>query len=50
MEKNSTKVALVTGAASGLGFELALLLANNHYSLILVDIDSEKLEEAKRII
>lgn len=47
MENNLTKTALVTGAASGLGFELALLLAQDEYDLILVDVDSEKLENAK---
>ncbi|WP_400077592.1 SDR family NAD(P)-dependent oxidoreductase [Winogradskyella sp. R77965] len=50
MERNNTKTALVTGAASGLGFELALLLAKDEYDLILIDIDSEKLELAKRTI
>ncbi|MFD2915842.1 SDR family NAD(P)-dependent oxidoreductase [Psychroserpens luteus] len=45
--ENNTKTALVTGAASGLGFELALLLAKDGYHLILIDIDSKKLEEAK---
>lgn len=47
---NSPKTALVTGAASGLGFELALLLAKAAYQLILIDIDSEKLEQAKHTI
>lgn len=47
MEKNSTKTALVTGAASGLGFELALLLAKDAYNLILIDINAEKLEQSK---
>ncbi len=47
MEKNKTKTALVTGAASGLGYELAFLLAKDSYNLILIDIDSEKLEQAK---
>jgi short-subunit dehydrogenase len=37
----------VTGAASGLGYELALLLARDAYNLILVDIDAEKLESTK---
>lgn len=47
MENNNTKTALVTGAASGLGYELALLLAKDNYNLYLIDIDSKKLEQAK---
>tara|TARA_R110002049_G_scaffold282067_3_gene461837 strand:- start:13140 stop:13934 length:795 start_codon:yes stop_codon:yes gene_type:complete len=50
MENNKTKTALVTGAASGLGFELALLLAKDNYNLILIDIDAERLDEAERNI
>ena len=45
--KSTSKVALVTGAASGLGFELSLLLARDNYDLILVDIDAEKLKSVK---
>ncbi|MFI1770910.1 SDR family NAD(P)-dependent oxidoreductase [Thalassobellus citreus] len=41
------KTALVTGAASGLGYELALLLAKDDYKLILVDVDEENLESSK---
>ena len=41
------KTALVTGAASGLGLELAMLLAKDNYELILVDIDALKLAEVK---
>jgi len=44
------KTALVTGGASGLGFELALLLAKDAYDLVLIDIDAEKLQEAKKEI
>jgi uncharacterized protein len=44
------KTALVTGAASGLGFEFSLLLAKDSYNLILVDIDAKNLEYAKKRI
>ncbi len=42
-----TKTALVTGAASGLGYELSLLLASDAYNLILIDIDAENLHKVK---
>ncbi len=41
------KTALVTGAASGLGLELTILLAKGNYQLIIVDIDASKLEAVK---
>ena len=44
------KTALITGAASGLGFEFSLLLANDSYNLILVDINASKLEKVKNHI
>ena len=44
------KTALITGAASGLGYELSLLLANDSYNLILVDIDGDKLQLVKEEI
>lgn len=52
MESKSTSagVALVTGAASGLGYELSLLLAKDNYDLFLVDIDLVNLENAKSLI
>ncbi len=37
------KTALITGAASGIGYELALLFAKDSYNLILVDLDMTKL-------
>lgn len=43
-------VALVTGGASGLGLELADLLAKDGYNLILVDIDEQKLIAVKKDI
>ncbi|MBD0824304.1 SDR family NAD(P)-dependent oxidoreductase [Aestuariibaculum marinum] len=45
-----TKTALITGAASGLGYELSLLLANDGYQLILIDIDKNNLEKAQHHI
>jgi len=39
--------ALVTGAASGLGFEFCKLLANDNFDLILVDINKKGLKYAK---
>lgn len=44
------QIGLVTGAASGLGFELAILLARDGYDLILADVDAEKLQNAKEKI
>ncbi|WP_034059905.1 SDR family NAD(P)-dependent oxidoreductase [Lacinutrix jangbogonensis] len=38
------QTAVVTGAASGLGYELMLLLAKDNYNLVLIDIDEVKLE------
>lgn len=45
MEKNKT--ALVTGAASGLGLEFCNLLAKDNYTIIMVDLNADKLEEEK---
>lgn len=45
-DKNE-QTAVVTGAASGLGFELALLLAKDGYNLVLVDVNAKKLQEAE---
>lgn len=41
------QTALITGGASGLGYEFAVLLAKDNYHLILVDINSDKLIETK---
>ncbi|MFK7834153.1 MAG: SDR family NAD(P)-dependent oxidoreductase [Winogradskyella sp.] len=50
MANHKSKTALVTGAASGLGLELAFLLAKDGYNLILIDIDAQKLDVAKHKI
>jgi len=48
MMKNKT--CLITGGAAGLGYEFAKLAAADGFDLILIDIDSEKLNEAKEAI
>lgn len=45
--ENKKRTALVTGAASGLGYELALLLAKDQFNLILIDVDAENLAKTK---
>ena len=42
--------ALVTGASSGIGLEIAKYLDNLGYSLILASRDKEKLEEVQKIL
>lgn len=42
------KIGLVTGAASGLGYEFSNLLANDSYDLILIDINEFKLNDSKQ--
>jgi short-subunit dehydrogenase len=44
----SQKLALITGAASGLGFEFCRLLAARGYNLVMVDKDREGLELSSR--
>ena len=44
----SKQFALVTGATSGIGKELAKLLAADHYNLVIVGRDSATLEETSK--
>lgn len=48
--RNYGAFALVTGAASGMGRIYAQRLAAKGYNLVLVDINSERLEETARIV
>lgn len=41
------KIALITGATAGIGFETALLLAENNYNLILTGRRNERLQKIK---
>jgi NAD(P)-dependent dehydrogenase (short-subunit alcohol dehydrogenase family) len=43
-----TKVAVVTGAARGIGFATAQLFAERGYDVVLLDIDSETLSQAAK--
>ena len=47
MQKTMKKVALITGASSGIGRELALIHAENGGDLIIVARDEAKLLELK---
>jgi len=45
-----SKTGLITGAASGLGYEFSNLLARDHYDLVLVDINESNLLKTKQKI
>ena len=48
MKTEYQKHALITGATSGIGYELAKLLAKDNYCLVLVARNKENLEETAR--
>lgn len=50
MEPVHFRTAMVTGAASGFGFEFSKLLAKDSYHLILVDQDVKGLNDVKNIL
>ncbi len=44
---NSSKTALITGASSGIGFELARRFARDGYRLLLVALPTDQIQEAE---
>jgi short-subunit dehydrogenase len=42
---NLQKTVLITGAANGIGYQLAYIFAQNNYNMVLVDKNSDKLAE-----
>lgn len=48
--KNTKQTALITGATSGIGLELAKLFAKNNYELVIVARDNNELETTKDLI
>lgn len=42
------KVAVITGAASGIGMELAILCAKENMKVVLADIDAKRLRRVER--
>ncbi len=46
MESKNNKHALITGASSGIGYELAKLFAKNNYNLVLVGRNEDTLKKA----
>ncbi len=43
------ETVLITGASSGIGYELACIFANDRYNLVLVDKREEKLTEISKV-
>ncbi|RXI51524.1 short-chain dehydrogenase [Clostridium tetani] len=48
MLKNKRKTVLITGASSGIGYELAHVFAENNYNLILIARRLDKLKKMKK--
>lgn len=50
MNDLKNKVAIITGAASGIGKAAAISLANKGMKVALVDLNADELEEVKATI
>jgi len=50
MKIKKTETALITGGASGIGFEFAKILKEKGYNLILVSRDKNKLEQVRKTL
>lgn len=50
MTRLEKKVAIITGAASGIGLAIAKLLANQGAKVVMADINEEKLREESQLI
>ncbi len=50
MTQKKTQTALVTGASSGIGYELSILLAENNFNLVIVARSKDKLDSLKKEI
>lgn len=48
MLNGNERVAIVTGAASGIGYAIALNLLNHNYKVVFSDLNKEKLDEIKQ--
>ena len=50
MTSNEIRYTLITGASTGIGYELAKLFARYNHNLILVARNKSKLETVKNVI
>lgn len=50
MEPKTGKLALITGASTGIGYELARQFAQNGFDILITSQDPERLAEAKKLL
>ena len=49
MDKNKKKLAVITGAARGIGRTVAIMLSKTNYNLALIDLDEKALKETQHL-